>query len=162
MPETLLTNDPNSARDFGRQLEVNGAGGAVCTPLTGDAAWLITDSNWSGLTALQKLAPACLTEPHGPTQCVCVIGDRIVWDGAPPREAAGLERGLLRLAEATRLDLVEVVFAPVRRGLAVVFVEQLVQLEHFHALAREQILDALVDSLTGEKAHLDLTEEALA
>jgi hypothetical protein len=50
----------------------------------------------------------------------------------------------------------------VRRGLAVVFVEQLVQLEHFHALAREQILDALVDSLTGEKAHLDLTEEALA
>ena len=161
-PEILLTNDPNSARDFGHQLEVNGAGGAVCTPLTGDAAWLITGSNWSGLAALQELAPACLTEPHGPTQCACVVGNCIVWDGAPPPEAAELQPGLFRLAQATGLDLVEVAVAPVRQGLAVVFVEQLIQLDHFHAPVRERILDALVDILTGEKAHRGLTQEEAA
>jgi hypothetical protein len=158
-PEILLTNDPNSARDFGRQLEGNGA---VCTPLTGDAAWLITASNWSGLAALQKLAPACLTEPHGPTQCACVVGGRIVWDGTPPATAAALERGFLRLARAAGLDFVELAVAPVRRHLAVVFVEQLVQLEHFRVPSREHILDALVDVLAGEAATARQPWEALA
>jgi hypothetical protein len=154
-PETLLTNDPNSARDFGSELEVNGNGGAVCTPLTGDAAWLITGANWSGLAELQELAPACLTEPHGPTQCACVIGNQIVWDGAAPLGAAVLEPRFLRLAQAAGLDFLEIAVAPVRRGLAVVLVDQFVQLDHFNTQARERILDALVDLLAGEKTHLD-------
>jgi len=161
-PEILLTNDPDSARDFGRQLEASGSGGAICTPLTGDAAWLITGSSWSGLAALQKLAPACLTEPHGPTQCACVVGDRIVWNGAPPPTAAPLERGFLRFARAAGLDFVEFAVAPVRHGLAVVFVEHLVQLDHFGARTRDDILDALVDRLVGEQVPVRLTEEALA
>jgi hypothetical protein len=161
-PEILLTNDPDSARDFGRRLEANGSGGAVCTPLTGDAAWLITESNWSGLAALQKLAPACLTEPHGPTQCACVVGNRIVWDGAQPPTAAGLELGLLRFAKAAGLDFVEVAVAPVRQGLAIVLVEPLVQLDHFRPSVREHILDALLDMLVSEQALVDQTEEALA
>lgn len=160
--ETLLTNDSNSARDFGRQLEANGSRGAVCTPLTGDAAWLITGSNWSGLAALQKLAPACLTEPHGPTQCACVVGDRIVWDGPPPPAASVLERGFLRFAGAAGLDFVELSVAPIQRGLGVVFVEHLVQLDHFGMAARAHILDALVDMLVGERASVRYTEEALA
>ena len=149
-PETLLTNDSNSARGFARELEVGEVGGAVCTPLTGDAAWLITGSNWSGLAELQKLAPTCLTEPHGPTQCVCVVGDRIIWDGIAPPGAGALEPRFMRLAQSAGLDLLEIAVAPVRRGLAVVLIEQLVQLDHFQELAREAILDALVDLLAAE------------
>lgn len=159
-PETLLTNDPAKARDFGRRLEADGAGGAVFTPLTEDGAWLVTGSDWSGLAALQELAPVCLTEPHGPAQSACVVGDRIVWDGAPPPEAGVLAPSLLGLAEAAGLTLIEVAVAPVRRGRAVVLVEPLVRLDRFHAPARERILDALVGLLTGEAAGVRKTEAA--
>jgi hypothetical protein len=161
-PETLLTNDPSVARDFGRRLEADGAGGAVCTPLTGDAAWLVTDAEWSGLAALQELAPVCLTEAHGPAQSACVVGDRIVWDGVAPPEADALAPRLLRLAEAAGLALVEVAVAPVRSGHAVVLVEPLVRLDAFRPSARERILDALVDLLTGETADILRAEEASA
>jgi hypothetical protein len=159
-PETLLTNDPAKARDFGRQLEADGAGGAVCTPLTGDAAWLITGSDWSGLATLQELAPVCLTEPHGQARCACVVGDRIIWDETPLPDLAALAPSLLRLAEAAELDVIEVAVASVRRGPAVVLVEPLVRLDHFRAPTRELILDAHVDVLTGETARVRQTEEA--
>lgn len=159
-PETLLTNDPADARYFGRRLEADGAGGAVYTPLTGDAAWLVTGSDWSGVGALQQLVPVCLTEPHGPAQSACVVGDRIVWDGAPTPEAAALAPNLLRLAETAGLALVEVAVAPVRGGPAVVLVEPLVRLDHFRAPARERILDALVGLLTGEAARMRQAEDS--
>lgn len=73
---TPETNDPARARYFGRRLKADGAGGEVFTPLTGDGAWLVTDSDWSGLSTLQELAPVCLTEPHGQAQSACVVGDR--------------------------------------------------------------------------------------
>ncbi len=159
-PDTLLTNDAAEARDFGHQLKADGAGGAVCTPLTGDGAWLIADTDWPGLAALQQVVPVCFTEPHGPAQCACVVGDQIVWDDAPTPEADALSPNLLRLAEVARLELVEVAVAPVRRGLAVVLVEPHVRLDHFRVSARERILDALADLLTGETVSVRRAEEA--
>jgi len=158
-PETLLTNDPERARDFDRQLEADGAGGVVFTPLTSDAGWIVTGSDWPGMAVLQELAPVCLTEPHGPAQSACVVGARIIWDGPPPPESSALEPNLLRLAEGAGLALVEIAIAPVRRGRAVVLVEPLVRLDRFRAPARECILDALVGLLIGETACVRKGEE---
>jgi hypothetical protein len=122
----------------------------VCTPLTGDSAWLVTDDDLSGVAALQELGPVCLAEPHGPVRSACVIGDRIVWDSAPPSDVVDLAPRLLRLADAAGLVSLEIAIAPVRRGQAVVRVEPLVLLEHFQAPQRDGILDGLVELLSGE------------
>ncbi|HTN49249.1 MAG TPA: hypothetical protein VMK32_07455 [Burkholderiaceae bacterium] len=161
-PETLLTNDPVVARDFGRELEDAGSGGAVCTPLTGDAAWLVTDAEWSGLSTLQAFSPVCLVEPHGPAQAVCVVGRQIVWDGAPPPGASSLAPRLLRFADAADLASVEIAVAPVRSRLAIVLVEPLIRLDDFRPPAREQILDALVELLAGETAMTRRPDEVSA
>jgi hypothetical protein len=158
-PENLVTTDSNDARDFLRRLEADGAGGAVFTPLTGDAGWLLTDSDWPGLAALQNLAPVCLTEPHGPVQSACVVGDRIIWDGPTPPEATALARHFLCLAETAGLAFLEIAVAPVRRGPAVVLVDPFVRLDRFRAPTSERILDALVDVLTGEAARVRQAEE---
>jgi hypothetical protein len=158
-PEILVTNDPARARDFGRRLEADGAGGAVFTPLTGDSAFLVTGSDWSGLATLQEFTPVCLTEPHGPAQSACIVGHRIIWDGAEPRECGALASSFARLAEATGLSLIEVAVAPVRCGRAIVLVEPHAQLDHFRASARERILHALVDLLTDEAVSVCKAEE---
>jgi hypothetical protein len=93
-------------------------------------------------------------------QSACVVGDRIVWNGAPPPDAAALAPNLLRLAEAAGLALVEVAVAPVRRGRAIVLVEPLVRLDRFLAQARERILDSLVGLLTDEPTGVRKAEEA--
>jgi hypothetical protein len=159
--ETLFTNEPLQAREFGRKLEAAGVGGAVCTPLTGNAAWLVTESDWPGIAALQELAPVCLTEPHGATHFACVVGGGIVWDGAPPREIAALAPRLVRFAQMARLDLVEIAIAPVRRGSAVVLVEPRIRPEHFPAPVCEQILDAVVDLLSRESTKVRDVEDTL-
>ena len=146
-PEILFTNDSGEAREFVRRLEADGAGGAVCTPQTGEGAWLVTGSDASGVAALQALAPVCLAEPHGPAQSACVVGERIVWDGKPSPAAAALAPNFLRLAEAAGLAFLEVAVAPVRRGPAVVLVDALPRLEHFRAPIRERILDVLVEEV---------------
>lgn len=161
-PEILLTNDPDETLNFVQRLEAEGVGGAVCTTLTADGTWLVTPSHATGLGALQKLAPVCLVEPHGPTRSACVVGDRIVWDGTPSSEYAALEPHFLRLAEIAGLAFLEVAAAPVRRGPAVVLVDPLVRLEHFRTPARERILDALLSLLTGEALRVPQAREALA
>jgi hypothetical protein len=150
--ETLVTNDPQVARDFGRRLEAEGAGGAVCTPLTGETAWLVAGPDWAGLAALQEATPVCLAEPHGPAQSACVVGDRIIWDGAASDEVAALAPGLLRLAGIAGLAFLEVAVAPVRRGMVVVLVDPLPALDRFRRKARDRILDALVGVLTAAGA----------
>jgi hypothetical protein len=159
-PEIVLTNDAADARNFGLQLEDEGAGGALCTPLTTDAAWLVTASDWTGLAKLQELAPVCLSEPHGPAQSACIVGDRILWDRDPSSEVAGLAPNLLRFARTAGLTLLEVAVAAGRRGPFVAVVEPHVRFDHFRARTRELILDALVDVLTGETAQVREVEEA--
>lgn len=144
VPEILLTSDPTEARNFSRRLN-----GALCTPLTSDASWIITERDWPGLARLQEFAPICLTEAHGATWPACVIGDQVIWDGDPPAAVVALAPQLLRFADLCRLSWFEAVIASVRRGLGVTMIATFVQFDHFQDAARERILDALANILTG-------------
>jgi hypothetical protein len=142
MPEILLTSDPEEAREFGRRFE-----GALCTPLTSDSSWLVTERDWPGVARLQATAPVCLTEPCGDAWAACVVEGLVIWSRKVPAEVAALEPRLLRFAALSGLNLIEVVVASVRGGLAVTKVHTYVRLEHFQDTARELILDMLADSL---------------
>jgi len=152
--EVLVTNVEEEARAFGRRLALGGVAGAVYGPLTSDVHYLIADDeDWSGLAAMQRCAPVCLTRPHGATQFVCVVGERVVWEGEPPLETARLESALRRFAAAAGLVFVELVFAPTSRGLGVVAIEPHPHFEHFGDAGRQQIAEGLVQFLTADLAH---------
>jgi hypothetical protein len=143
VPEQLITNDPAEARAFRRRLAADGVAGAVYSPLTGEAGYLVaTDAAWEGLAGLQVRSPVCLSEPHGAAQPACIVGGQVIWDDPSP-ETLALAPGLRRLAAATQLDFLEVVTAPLSGGLGVVMVEPMPGLEHFAAPTRARILDAL-------------------
>jgi hypothetical protein len=153
LPEVVVTSDPAEACAFRRRLAMSGVTGAVYTPLTEAAGYLLADDDdWERLAALLVRAPVCLTEPHGAATLACIVGNAVIWDRALPPEAVALEPALSRFAAAAQLAFVEIALAPVRRGLAVVFVDTLPRLEHFALPARERILDALVALLTPEEA----------
>jgi hypothetical protein len=153
VPDQLITNDPAQAGAFGRRLAADGVGGVVYSPLTGDDGYLVaTDDAWRGLADLQRRSPVCLTEPHGATRPACVVGGEVFWDHDPPPETRALEPGLARLAATTGLDFLEVVTAPLRRGVGVVMVEPMPVLEHFEAATRVRILDALTALLVAVDA----------
>jgi hypothetical protein len=97
---------------------------------------------------VQKRTPVCLSEPHGAASLACLVGDKVIWNGAASHEALALEPALRRFAASARLTFVEIALAAVRRGLAVVFVEPRPGLEQFDEPARARILDALAAALT--------------
>jgi hypothetical protein len=144
LPELVVTSDPDEARAFRRRLTANGVPGAVYAPLTGAQGYLLADDEaWDRLAVLQARTPVRLTEPHGPVTLVCVIGDEVVWDGAPGGRWSHLEPALTRFTAAAGLTFVEIGLAPVSAGPAVVMVEPRPQLERFTGRARERVLDAL-------------------
>jgi hypothetical protein len=153
LPEVVVTSDPTEADAFRRRLATGGIAGAVYTPFTDAAGYLLADDDdWERLATLQERTPVCLTEPHGAVTLACIVGDSVIWDRAVPPEAIALESALLRFAAAAHLTFVEIALAPVRRGLAVVLVNTLPRLEHFAVPARARVLDALVALLTQESA----------
>jgi hypothetical protein len=153
LPEIVVTSDPAEARAFRCRLAKDGVSGAVYTPLTAPAGYLLADDDaWERLAALQVRAPVCLTEPHGAATLACIVGNAVIWDRAVPLEAVALEPGLSRFAAAAHLAFVEVAVAPIRGGFAVVLVDTLPRLEHFALCACARILDALVALLTAERA----------
>lgn len=139
----LVTSDAGSARAFG------GPPGAVLNTLTSGSAYLVgTDADWIGVAELQRHTPVWLSRPHGAAQSVCMVGERVVWDGAPPPRARALEEALRRFASAAGLAFVELGLAPVGDRLCAVAVEDQPRLERFGASARHQIVDGLVALLT--------------
>jgi hypothetical protein len=149
LPEVVIVSDPTEAAAFRLRLEVDGVGGAVYAPLTNASPYLLADTDaWGRLALVQTRTPVCLTEPHGASTLACVVGDDVIWNGAPPPETRILETALRRFAAATALAFVEVAIAPVRRGPAVVLVEPRPRLERFDEPARARILDSLVAVLT--------------
>jgi hypothetical protein len=153
LPEVVVTSDPAEASAFRRRLAMGGVAGAVYTPLTEAAGYLLADdAAWERLATLQARAPVCLTEPHGAAALACIVGNAVIWDRALPPEAPALEPALLRFAAAAHLAFVEIALAPVRRGLAVVLVNTLPRIEHFALAARDRIIDAIVALLTPERA----------
>lgn len=163
LPEVVVTSDPAEAHAFRRRLATDGVAGAVYTPLTARAGYLLADDQaWDRLTALQERAPVCLTEPHGATTLACIVGNEVIWDCTMPSEAVALEGGLLRFAAAAHLALVEVAVAPVRGGLAVVLVDTLPRLERFTPSAQACILDALVALFTKERPGMPADRKVLS
>lgn len=147
--ETLVTSVEDEARAFGERLTADGAGGAVYGPLTSGVRYLVaSEADWSGLATLQRVTPVSLSAPHGETRQVCVVGDRIVWNGPPSQEESGLEPALCAFAQAAGLAFVEVGLAPTRTGLCVVTVETRPRLERFVDAARAEIVAGLVQLLT--------------
>ena len=149
----MITSDPAEADAFRRRLAKDGVNGAVYSPLTSAAGYLLADDDaWKRLAAVQKRTPVCLSEPHGAASLACLVGDEVIWNGAASLEALALEPALRRFAAAARLTFVEIALAAVRRGLAVVFVEPRPRLEQFDEPARARILDALAAELTQSRA----------
>ena len=152
LPETVVTSDPSEAAAFRNRLAMAGVAGAIYTPLTEVAGYLLADDEaWERLASLLARAPVCLTEPHGAVTLACIVGDAVIWDRALPPEGVALEPALLRFAAAAQLAFVEIAVAPVRCGLAVVVVNTLPRLEHFALAARNRIIDALVGLLAPEE-----------
>ena len=154
--ETLITNVEEEARAFGRRLAREGVAGTVYGPLTSEARYLVTcDEDWSGLAAMQGFAPVCLTPPHGATRSVCVVGERVIWEGEPPSEVARLEPALRRFARTAGLAFVELALAPTSNGICTIAVEPYPRFERFGDAARRQIVDGIVPLLTAEAGRDD-------
>lgn len=153
LPEVVITGDPAEADAFRRRLADDGVKGAVYSPMTSSAGYVLADDDtWKRLAAVQKRTPVCLTEPHGAAMLACIVGHEVIWNDTAPPEARALEAALRRFASAAGLTFVEVGIAPIRRGLAVVFVDPRPRLEQFNEPACAQILDALVAQLTQSRA----------
>jgi hypothetical protein len=153
VPEQVITNDRAEARAFRARLQADGLAGAVYTPLTAGASYLVaSDAAWDGLADLQERAPVCVSEPHGAPHPACIVGGEVVWDDDAPPEGRALGPRLRRLAAVTRLDFLEVAIAPIRGGLGVVMVEPMPVLEHFSAPTGRRILDALTALLAPVEA----------
>ena len=145
-PDTIVTNDPVEARNFGRQIA---SGGVVLTPLTGEAAYLIaSEGDWRGVAAAQHLAPVCLTEPHGIARSACVVADEVIWSDPSTSDTTALDARLSQFAKVAGLPFIEVAVATVRGAPAIVAVNPSPRLENFDLPARNRILDALVAQLT--------------
>jgi hypothetical protein len=151
-PETLVTNAEDEAREFGRRLHAVGVGGAVYGPLTSDSRYLIAgEEDWRGLRELQRLGPVCLSAPHGAPQRACVVGEHVVWDGEPAAAHTALEPSLRRFANDARLALVALIVAPAPTRPCVVAVEAQPRLDEFGRAAQEEIVDGIVELLTGSR-----------
>ena len=149
--ETLVTNVEQEARRFGGRPAQKGVAGAVYGPLTSDARYLVSaEEDWSGLAAMQRYAPVCLTYPHGAAQSACVVGDQVVWEGEPSPELVALGPALCSFAAAAGLAFVELALASTSGGFSVIDVEPYPHFERFGEAAQQQIVEGIVDLLTSE------------
>jgi hypothetical protein len=147
----LVTNVEQEARAFGQRLALKGVAGAVYGPLTSDVRYLVTsDEDWSGLTAMQRYAPVCLASPYEAAQLVCVVGEKVVWEGEPSPEAILLEPALRRFAAAAGLAFVELAIASTSEGICVTNVEPHPRFERFGDVAQQQIVQGIVHLLTAK------------
>jgi len=144
-PEVLVSNVPGQARAFGSRLQDE----VVYAPLTSDARYLISsDQDWLGIEAMQRCAPVCVTQPHGATQLVCIVGESVIWDGAAPSGAETVEPGLRRFAAEAGLSFLQLAVAETAGELRVVQVEPFPRVEQFSEAARQEIVSDLANLLT--------------
>lgn len=154
-PAALMSNVSDEARAFGAQA----SSGVVYAPLTNPARYLIgTADDWQGLAALQACAPVCLAQPHGAAQLVCVVGERVIWDGPTTAQATELEPSLRQFAAVAGLNFVQLAVAETADELCVVQVEPFPRLEQFTEATRQAIVEALVHLLTAEQPNQQTAE----
>jgi hypothetical protein len=153
MLETVVTNTPEEAREFGRRLQALGVDGVVYGPLTSGGRYLVTsEEDWRGLNDLQRFAPVCLSAPHGKPRRACVVGEHVVWDRRPSAGNARLESALRTFAEAAGLAFVVLAIAPATSGPCVVAVETQPRLEEFGPAGRQEIVHRVAELLTRGEA----------
>ncbi|MFL5685406.1 MAG: hypothetical protein ACJ77D_05075 [Chloroflexota bacterium] len=156
--DVVVTNVADEARAFARRGSSTGVDAAVFGPLTSDGRYLVSSAeDWRGLRSLQQKMPVALTRPHGGPQFACVVGARVVWEGAAMPEVRQFEPALRAFAADTGLSLVEVIFAPVSGRMSVIGVDPRPRLDHFSEAGRTLIVEAIADLLT-EDARLALSE----
>jgi hypothetical protein len=149
IPSMLITNVPERAREFGARAARRGAPGLVYAPLSGTATYLVaTDRDWAGLDALQARTPISVAVPHEEPERVLIVGDRMVWNATPSREAARLEPRLRQFARDAALTFVEVAVAPTADGIRVIAVDHQPHLETLDERAQTAVVDELVGALT--------------
>lgn len=148
-PGMIIANDEAEIDGFRRDAERRGVPGAVFLSLAQQNSWLVGREEWTGVLALGTHAPVCLAEPHGPVRLLCVVGQAIIWDGAPTPAESALSGRLLQFARSVGLEFVEIGLARVHAGIAVVHIDLLPRLEHFSGDSQSLILDGLMDLLLG-------------
>ncbi len=156
IPKMLVTNQPEEARVFRSQSEANTV---IYAPLTSSVRYpLMSDKDWSGIEAMMRYSPVCLTEPHGAVHLACVVSEKVVWDeGLPSHHLVRLEPALLQFARAARLDLVELALAETSGGTCVVAVEPTPRMEHF----RDSSFAAICSQIAGVLIGAGLEEPSL-
>jgi hypothetical protein len=144
-PEALVTNLAPESRAFRDRL----GGTAIYAPFSSPARYVLaTEDDWNGVEAIQRRAPVCLVRPHGTGQSLCLIGERAIWNGDPPVEAAEVELGLGRFAAAAELNFVQFTISRSEDRLQVVDVDPQPRLEQFCEGARQGIVAAAIEFLT--------------
>src|SRR6266542_111069 len=148
--ESLITNVEHEARAFEHVSPTEG-NSAVYKPLTGNVCYLLTsEEDWTGLAAVQRYTPVCLTHAHGEAQFVCVVGERVVKGSQVSSEITLLEPALRYFAKTIGLDFVELALAFTSKGLGVIAVEPYPCFDHFEESARHEIIEGIFDLFTAE------------
>ncbi|MBU3077700.1 hypothetical protein [Sphingomonas quercus] len=158
-PETVVTDSTEAVAAFRRRLDTSDTPGAIFKSLRRNQAWLVGAGDWDGVAALQAHAPVCLAEPHGPVTVLCIVGERIVWGGQASVAERALSGRLMHFAHLAELAFVEIALGRLPEGPAVIHVDPLPWLEHFDATNQDEIIEALVDLLTGRAS--GMAREAL-
>ena len=149
IPSMLITNVPERARAFAATAARRGAPGLVYAPLSGGATYLVaTARDWAGLDALQARTPVSVAVPHEEPERAVIVGDRVVWIGAPSRDVARLEPRLRQFALDAALTFVEVAIAPTADGIRVIDVDHQPHLETLDEQTQAIVVDELVGTLT--------------
>lgn len=146
--ETLITNVAPEAQAFRRRLSARGVEGAVYSPLTSDARYLVTsEQEWDGLTRLADTTPLTLAVPHEAPQTVCVVGKHVFWDHQPARSLQALQPSLQLFARTLGLSFVELVVSPTITGPSIIAIEPFPTLNAFDQTTRHQIMQRIADLL---------------
>lgn len=147
-PSLVISSAEAGTQAFATELSAAGVPGAVYTPLTSRAQYLVGNAlDWAGVSNLQRRIPVALTYPTGETFLACVVGESVVWNGHCPQRVLALEGAIAAFAREAGLTFVEVVLAATAEGLRVVDVNHQPQLERFTDPARGQIIEHLADLL---------------
>jgi hypothetical protein len=87
---------------------------------------------------------------------VCVVGDDIVWNGAPPPDVRSLEPAIRDFAVAADLTCVELVIASVDDRLCVVAVDHRPDIGRYDSSAQRAIVLGLTKALTAGRNEVPL------
>lgn len=144
--EMMVGNVESDARAFGARH----AGKAVYAPLTADERYLIEEEeDWSGLAAMQSVAPVALRQSLDDARLACIVGGRVVWDAQPPADRQVIEPRLTGFAAAIGLDFLQMVLARGGGDWRVVAVEPHPRFEQFGIVAQQAIAESLACLLVG-------------